>query len=164
MTTKITGVSFVNTAEGMRVAYTYSKIDDNGNTLRAIKMLGPQKIMEEYTQDGKIFRKSSFLCGKLYEVQEGVEEFSDGSVKIAKRVYFTNDQIGNYEEGIEKFSNGVTKTAKEILFDDLGEFYGYAEGKEELPNEVTKTARSLSLYDGKLSCYKEGIETKPEAP
>lgn len=31
MTTKITGVSFVNTAEGMRVAYTYSKIDDNGN-------------------------------------------------------------------------------------------------------------------------------------
>ena len=140
------------------------EIDDNGNTLRAIKRLGPQKIMEEYTQDGKIFRKSSFLCGKLYEVQEGVEEFSDGSVKIAKRVYFTNDQIGNYEEGIEKFSNGVTKTAKEILFDDLGEFYSYAEGKEELPNEVTKTARSLSLYDGKLSCYKEGIETKPEAP
>ena len=77
---------------------------------------------------------------------------------------FTNDQIGNYEEGIEKYSNGVTKTAKEIFFDDLGEFCDYAEGKEELPNEVTKTVRSLSLYDGKLSCYKEGIETKPEAP
>ena len=27
-----------------------------------------------------------------------------------------------------------------------------------------QTVRSLSLYDGKLSCYKEGIETKPEAP
>lgn len=31
MTIKITGYAFVETSEGLRVAYTYSKIDDNGN-------------------------------------------------------------------------------------------------------------------------------------
>ena len=30
---KITGVSFVRTAEGLRVAYAYSEIDDNGNVI-----------------------------------------------------------------------------------------------------------------------------------
>ena len=31
MTTKITGYAFVQTPEGLRVAYTYSKIDADGN-------------------------------------------------------------------------------------------------------------------------------------
>lgn len=31
MTTKITGYAFVRTPEGLRVAYTYSKIDGDGN-------------------------------------------------------------------------------------------------------------------------------------
>lgn len=31
MTTKITGYAFVETSEGLRVAYTYSKIDEDGN-------------------------------------------------------------------------------------------------------------------------------------
>lgn len=30
---KVTGVSFVRTAEGLRVAYAYSEIDDNGNVI-----------------------------------------------------------------------------------------------------------------------------------
>lgn len=30
-TTKVTGYAFVQTPEGLRVAYTYSKIDGNGN-------------------------------------------------------------------------------------------------------------------------------------
>ena len=29
--TKVTGIALVNTAEGLRIGYTYSKIDDNGN-------------------------------------------------------------------------------------------------------------------------------------
>lgn len=28
---KVTGISFVRTAEGLRVAYAYSDIDENGN-------------------------------------------------------------------------------------------------------------------------------------
>lgn len=28
---KVTGISFVRTAEGLRVAYAYSEIDENGN-------------------------------------------------------------------------------------------------------------------------------------
>lgn len=28
---KVTGISFVRTAEGLRVAYSYSDIDDSGN-------------------------------------------------------------------------------------------------------------------------------------
>lgn len=35
MKTKVTGVSFVQTPEGLRVAYTYSKIDDNGNVTQS---------------------------------------------------------------------------------------------------------------------------------
>lgn len=31
MTIKITGYAFIETSEGLRVAYTYSKIDENGN-------------------------------------------------------------------------------------------------------------------------------------
>lgn len=33
MTKKITGISFVRTAEGLRVSYAYSEIDDNGNVI-----------------------------------------------------------------------------------------------------------------------------------
>lgn len=29
--TKVTGISFVRTAEGLRVAYAYSEIDEQGN-------------------------------------------------------------------------------------------------------------------------------------
>ena len=29
--TKVTGIAYVNTAEGLSIGYTYSKIDDNGN-------------------------------------------------------------------------------------------------------------------------------------
>ena len=31
MTTRITGYAFVPTPEGLRMAYTYSRIDENGN-------------------------------------------------------------------------------------------------------------------------------------
>lgn len=33
MTIKITGYAFIETSEGLRVAYTYSKIDENGNVV-----------------------------------------------------------------------------------------------------------------------------------
>lgn len=32
---KITGISFVRTAEGLRVAYSYSEIDEQGNVTAA---------------------------------------------------------------------------------------------------------------------------------
>lgn len=33
--TKVTGISFVRTAEGLRVAYAYSEIDQQGNVTAA---------------------------------------------------------------------------------------------------------------------------------
>ena len=33
--TKVTGISFVRTAEGLRVAYAYSEIDEQGNVTAA---------------------------------------------------------------------------------------------------------------------------------
>lgn len=33
--TKVTGISFVRTAEGLRVAYAYSQIDEAGNVTAA---------------------------------------------------------------------------------------------------------------------------------
>lgn len=35
MITKVTGYSFVQTPEGLRVAYTYSKIDSSGNVMQS---------------------------------------------------------------------------------------------------------------------------------
>lgn len=35
MITKVTGYSFVQTPEGLRVAYTYSKIDSSGNVVQS---------------------------------------------------------------------------------------------------------------------------------
>lgn len=32
---KVTGISFVRTAEGLRVAYAYSEIDNNGNVVES---------------------------------------------------------------------------------------------------------------------------------
>lgn len=32
-TTKVTGIAIVNTAEGLRIGYTYSKIDGDGNVV-----------------------------------------------------------------------------------------------------------------------------------
>lgn len=34
---KVTGISFVRTAEGLRIAYAYSEIDDKGNVIESNK-------------------------------------------------------------------------------------------------------------------------------
>ena len=34
---KVTGISFVRTAEGLRIAYVYSEIDDKGNVTESNK-------------------------------------------------------------------------------------------------------------------------------
>lgn len=47
---KITGVSFVRTAEGLRVAYAYSEIDDNGNVVSSNNR-GSYINVEEETED-----------------------------------------------------------------------------------------------------------------
>ena len=47
---KITGVSFVRTAEGLRVAYAYSEIDDNGNVISSNNR-GSYINVEEETED-----------------------------------------------------------------------------------------------------------------
>lgn len=54
MKTKVTGVSFVQTPEGLRVAYTYSKIDENGNVTQS-------NVRGSYIDDSE--ETAEFLAG-----------------------------------------------------------------------------------------------------
>ena len=47
---KITGISFVRTAEGLRVAYAYSEINDNGDVISSNNR-GSYINVEEGTED-----------------------------------------------------------------------------------------------------------------
>lgn len=61
--TKVTGIAIVNTAEGLRIGYTYSKIDDNGNVT------------------------ASNIRGSYIDESESTESFVDSLTKtIVKRI------------------------------------------------------------------------------
>lgn len=47
---KITGISFMQTAEGLRVAYAYSEIDSNGNVVESNKR-GSYINVDETTEE-----------------------------------------------------------------------------------------------------------------
>lgn len=64
MKTKVTGVSFVQTPEGLRVAYTYSKIDDNGNVAQS-------NVRGSYIDDSD--ETSDFLSGLFDTILARIE-------------------------------------------------------------------------------------------
>lgn len=62
-TTKITSFTAHQTAEGMRLTYTYSVIDSDGNLVRSNER-GTCIVMDADI-DGKIAEISSWLLGKV---------------------------------------------------------------------------------------------------
>ena len=94
------------------------EIAPDGTVLRKITGDDTIKIMEEFSQDGNLVRKSKFSDGILYNVQEGIEELADGSRKVAKEIGFADEMPLWYQEGIEELADGSRKIAKEIGFAD----------------------------------------------
>ncbi len=131
----------------------------DGTALRRITGDDTSKIMEEFSQDGTLLRRSEFINDILDNVEEGIEEFADGSRKIARRFgFFVDGTLTDYQEGIETFADESGKVAKNIIFKD-GKPCLYQEGCETFADESGKVAKNVIFEDGKLSLYQEGIET-----
>ena len=76
--------------------------------------------MEEFSQDGKLFRKSTFVNDILDNVQEGFEELPDGTKKIAKEIDFEDGKPSLYQEGYEELPDDTREVAKEFKLTDKG--------------------------------------------
>ena len=131
------------------------EIAPDGTVLRKITGDDTSKIMEEFSQDGTLVRKSKFIDDILDNVEEGIEEFADGSRKIAKRIVFEDEMPYWYQEGYEGLADGSRKIAKGIGF--VGKMSIYQEGYEELADGSRKIAKRIGFV-GEMSIYQEGYE------
>ena len=133
------------------------EIAPDGTVLRKITGDDAQKIMEEFSQDGTLLRRSEFIDDILDNVEEGIEELADGSWKIAKGIVFEDGKPSWYQEGIEELADGSEKFAKGIIFENEKP-RDYMEDFKELADGSNKIAKKISFKDGKLSEYAEDIE------
>ena len=134
------------------------EIAPDGTILRKITGDDAEKIMEEFSQDGKLFRKSTFVNDILDNVQEGFEELPDGTKKIAKGIDFLEDgKPYYYMEDFKELADGSKKIAKAIDFED-GKPHGYMEGFEQLADGSWKIEKAIDFEDGKPSLYQEDIK------
>lgn len=124
------------------------EIAPDGTVLRKITGDDTRKIMEEFSQDGVLTRNSLLVNGVPRSIVEGIEEFADGSKKIAREVnFYENGKPGWYREGYEFHSDGLWKFAKEIDFHKNGKPAWYAESVEKLADGSQKIAKHYELTD-----------------
>ena len=133
------------------------EIAPDGTVLRKITGDDTSKIMEEFTQDGEITRKSFFVDNALANVREGIEELADGTKKTAKGIIFEDGKPCCYVEDLKELADGSWKTAKGIIFED-GTPYCYMEDLKELADGTKKIAKGIVFEDGKPSLYQEGYK------
>ena len=123
------------------------EITPDGTVLRKIRSLDDTcKVMEEFSDDGKLVRKSMFTDGILGTVREGIEELADGSEKVAKNIIFEDGKLSLYQEGLEELADGSGKIAKAIGFEN-GKPRLYTEGIERLADGSVKVAKEFELTD-----------------
>lgn len=134
------------------------EIAPDGTVLRKITGDDTKKIMEEFTQDGEITRKSFFVDNALENVREGIEELADGTTKTAKEISFSlsDGKIIDYAESIEELADGSYRAAKEIEFKE-GKVKAYTEGLENFENGYSYVKR-VDFKQGELTTYREGCE------
>ena len=135
------------------------EITPDGAVLRKIIVDGDDtcKVMQEFSADGALVRESRFTNGVLDTIEEGIEELSDGSRKIARRFdFFVDGTLTDYQEGIETFADESGKVAKNFIFKD-GKPCLYQEGCETFADLSGKIAKNVIFEDGKLSLYQEGV-------
>lgn len=135
------------------------EITPDGTVLRKIRSLDDTcKVMEEFSDDGKLVRKSMFTDGILGTVREGIEELADGSEKVAKNIIFEDGKLSLYQEGLEELADESGKVAKNIIFKD-GKPCLYQEGCETFADLLSgKVAKAIGFENGKPRLYLEGIE------
>ena len=96
------------------------EIAADGTVLRKITGNNVKKIMEEFTQDGALTRKSIFVNNVLENVQDSIEEFVGGPVKRARKIEFKDGKPSWYEEGYEELANGLRKRARTYQLNNKG--------------------------------------------
>ncbi len=134
----------------------------DGAVLRKIIVDGDDtyKVMQEFSDDGALVRESRFTNGVLDTIEEGIEELSDGSKKIARRFdFFVDGTLRWYQEGTEALADGSEKIAKTISFNKDGKPNWYREGYKALADGSEKIAKEINfLEDGTPSWYQEGYK------
>lgn len=132
------------------------EIAPDGTVLRKITGDDTKKIMEEFTQDGEITRKSSFVDNALENVREGIEELADGTTKTAKEISFSlsDGKIIDYAESIEELADGSYRAAKEIEFKE-GKVKAYTEGLEACTDCSYAAQKGIFFEDEAPMLYRE---------
>lgn len=132
-----------------------NEIADDGTVLRKITTSDNKKIMEEFNQDGSLFRKSTLENGLLH-IEEGIEEFTDSSKRVARTYnFFENEKSITYDEDYRIFANGLEQTAKTMHFKQ-GKLNLYTQDYELYADGSEKTAKILRIENGQPVLYNEG--------
>ena len=133
------------------------EITSDGTVLRSITGNSTNKIMKEYNKEGALTRISVFNDDRLEMIQEGIEELSDGSRKIAKEMNFEDGELSSYYEGEQWNKDGSREVEKEIRFMDENPCI-YFEGQDWLIDGTGKIAKQIRFSKGKPSLYQENYE------
>lgn len=107
------------------------------------------EIMEEFTQDGSLSRRSGFINKTLSSCEVLTNEGKDF-------YEFDNGALAAFKKG-RVFENGKSKAAEQFYFED-GELVQYEKDVEVFSDEVGKAAKQLMFKDGKLIQYGKDIE------
>lgn len=140
--------------ETMELYRKGDEIAPDGRILRKITGDDTRKLMEEFSQDGKIIRQSRFINDKPITIREGYLE-TNGN--FSKHLFFKDGKPKWYAEGYEEFNDGSRKYIKTVLFAD-GEPKIYSEDRQKFANGAEKCLKQVFLTNRKPTEYTEGYE------
>lgn len=124
------------------------QITENGNS----------STMQEFNNDGKLFRESIFIGNKLYSYSENRQTSIDGSIKQDKYAVFENGKPAWYTQGHEKSADGSWRVEKNVDFEN-GKVSRYEENRESLSNGTQKVSKLIDYKNGIISSYKENYKS-----
>lgn len=145
------------------VTHLYKKGDKtapDGSFLRIITGDNKQKTMEEYTQDGRLTRKTTFTKingGLLCSVEEGCEILPNGSKKIAKKALFWHNQPISFIQDHQIMPDGSEKFKKRVGFRFAKPVY-FVEDYKKLKDGTLERAEEVEYSFGKISYYLKGFK------
>ncbi len=130
---------------------------ENGKTIRNIFYLGTQNVMEEFSDSGKLIRKTIFTKNDV-SVRINKNGVGDVSQNLDELFGFSDGKLTSYQFGNRKMPLGSEISNKFITFKD-GKILSYLVDVETNANKFKKCATGIFFKDGSPNLYAERCES-----
>ena len=118
----------------------------DGNMQRKLIRIKDQNIMEEYSQNGKLLKRTIFKKNKVL-IQKDYSALENGEQKWDEVLTFIDGKLSVFEKGYKKLANGTEQWDKITFFED-GKPSLYALGAEIFQDSY-KYATTINFKNGK---------------